>query len=1202
MATVSSRGTSVVGTVATTWASTTNAYDGSVGTDPATYATWINAARSTVGQITLGGYTFSGVTSSHIISGVTVAIRHMETPTVRIASITVQLQDSTGANIGAAATNTTLNTAAHTDTLTLGTPTNAQVLAGLRVLVTITRTNSTTSTTFSLDQVDLTVDYHLPAGTASGAYTFAGTATGALTVPSISILTDNFDTKNTDIWTWSAGAAAVRGRLSLPTIVAYNSITSRGTYNLTNNSVSVALIQRSTAATQYSPFRVTSAADGTDYIEMGVDSATPAQLYMQLVINSVTASALYINYDPVAHKYFRIRHSGTTMYWDTSPDGQSDSWTNRYSYAQGGLAVNSVLVQINSGNVLDSTSGSTTWDDINHVNSKIATFTDSFTTKDTSKWTWDSNADVVSGQLNLVATNGYPGVASKTNYDLTASSVSIEVKDAALTGGGEVGLSVRPRSVALSNTYIQLVVAGSVLGITHGQVGSDNYTIPYNSTNHRFLRIREAANEVYWEASANGLSWTTLEHRTNAVYDLTEVDVYLYAGPTGSGTGILDNLNLLPAGGTYTFAGTATGAYPRQPISELVDTLATFDNTTWVKGGTNTANVVIANSELEITVGSGTTENNHYRTVHEYDFNEDAIGATVRFLTPATNLWGQQQNLQVDLGSGNAMQIGSAGDDTSLASTLGAYRVVGGSGASIGTTIPYSSTDHAWIRIREEGGTWYFDSAPDSNGSPGTWTNRWTLTDPYSGDTVGTVNMQETSWQALGQAVIGKFVNFNVVALAIPSGTASGTYTWAGSASGVKVPSGTSSGTYTWAGSATGKKIQKGTGSGTYTWAGSATGSAPIVAMHNGTASGTYAFAGSASGVKAPEGTGSGTYTWVGSASGARASAGSGGGAYVWASNAAGGTLADGTAAGTYRFDAEATGYVNRAGTTSGVYGWAATASGTKQQTGSGAGTYTFASEASGVKRQGGSGTGTYNWAGSAEGVMPAVAPKTGSSSGTYDFAATSSGVRAPGGSCAGTYTWAGLASGVKQQTGTSSGGYGWAATASGYTTKQGTLEGGYSWASTASGETYAPAVRAILGVADVFNSTDPSVTFLEVPLADDIVVIFPSVTTVLADVNDVSGWINPLDGVATSATGTLTCAYHVVTPEEELAEKMTYTLTGWFDTALDGVVVGCVVRYANSIDAISSTFGSGSSHTLPGLNGAELQNNSLVLSCAAAG
>ena len=50
-----------------------------------------------------------------------------------------------------------------------------------------------------------------------------------------------------------------------------------------------------------------------------------------------------------------------------------------------------------------------------------------------------------------------------------------------------------------------------------------------------------------------------------------------------------------------------------------------------------------------------------------------------------------------------------------------------GGGGSEGTPIAYNSTTHAWFRIRESGGTVYWDTAPDNEGEPGSWTNRKSL-------------------------------------------------------------------------------------------------------------------------------------------------------------------------------------------------------------------------------------------------------------------------------------------------------------------------------------------------------------------------------------------------------------------------------------------------------------------------------------------
>src|SRR5690242_4669106 len=156
MATQASRGNSVVTTTGTTWASTTNAYDGTVGTNPATYATFTSSTAQTA-TITIGGYGFASVPSGATITGVTAAFRHFENVTSRFTSVSVQLLDSSSTAIGSAVTGT-LSTSAHTDTLTLGTPTLAQVQAGLRVKVSAVKTGSS-SGIFSLDQVDLTVTW-----------------------------------------------------------------------------------------------------------------------------------------------------------------------------------------------------------------------------------------------------------------------------------------------------------------------------------------------------------------------------------------------------------------------------------------------------------------------------------------------------------------------------------------------------------------------------------------------------------------------------------------------------------------------------------------------------------------------------------------------------------------------------------------------------------------------------------------------------------------------------------------------------------------------------------------------------------------------------------------------------------------------------------------------------------------------------------
>jgi hypothetical protein len=104
---------------------------------------------------------------------------------------------------------------------------------------------------------------------------------------------------------------------------------------------------------------------------------------------------------------------------------------------------------------------------------------------------------------------------------------------------------------------------------------------------------------------------------------------------------------------------------------------------------------------------------------------------------------------------------------------------------------------------------------------------------------------------------------------AIPSGTASGAFTWAGSAAGATSKAGTAAGAFTWAGTAAGSTVKSGASNGAFAWAGAAVGEAPVAgAPGEGTAAGAFAWAGVAVGSTVKRGTASGSFTWAGAAVG----------------------------------------------------------------------------------------------------------------------------------------------------------------------------------------------------------------------------------------------------------------------------------------------------------------------------------------------
>ena len=129
------------------------------------------------------------------------------------------------------------------------------------------------------------------------------------------------------------------------------------------------------------------------------------------------------------------------------------------------------------------------------------------------------------------------------------------------------------------------------------------------------------------------------------------------------------------------------------------------------------------------------------------------------------------------------------------------------------------------------------------------------------------------------------------VVAAVPAGSGSGSYSWAGTAAGeapagaaesergtanftlTAARSGTATGSYGWTGAAAGSTDRSGDAAGSHAWTGAAAGVAPEVDAASGTASGTFQWAGAASGTAPVSGAASGSYTFTGTAAGQAPSA-----------------------------------------------------------------------------------------------------------------------------------------------------------------------------------------------------------------------------------------------------------------------------------------------------------------------------------------
>lgn len=167
---------------------------------------------------------------------------------------------------------------------------------------------------------------------------------------------------------------------------------------------------------------------------------------------------------------------------------------------------------------------------------KIATLIDEFATLDTLKWTkTEANAGDVTvsgGQLLIKARTSYPKIESVGTYDLDESAIYVKLDDpGANTGvaGREVYFFVH--DAANANGYGMFVTSDGSLNVqrTIASATTYPYSVAYNATTMRYLRIREASSTVYFERSADLSSWTTMHSFASAAF-ITAVKVRLQAG------------------------------------------------------------------------------------------------------------------------------------------------------------------------------------------------------------------------------------------------------------------------------------------------------------------------------------------------------------------------------------------------------------------------------------------------------------------------------------------------------------------------------------------------------------------------------------------------------------------------------------------------------------------------------------------------
>jgi hypothetical protein len=193
----------------------------------------------------------------------------------------------------------------------------------------------------------------------------------------------------------------------------------------------------------------------------------------------------------------------------------------------------------------------------------------------------------------------------------------------------------------------------------------------------------------------------------------------------------------------------------------LLETLTdNFDDNTisasWdaASGSGDSARVKEQNNRLEIT-HTAAAQYNELTSASTYDLTGSYALVQV---TDAGNqsLASHEVILYVKIDGNNKIWISISGG------LIAAFKNVGGVGSQIGSSLTYDSAVHAWLRIREFGGSCYLDTSADGY----SWTNRWSLSNPFAMTSLKAA-MQTGCYAPEASESHAYFDNFNIPTTAI---------------------------------------------------------------------------------------------------------------------------------------------------------------------------------------------------------------------------------------------------------------------------------------------------------------------------------------------------------------------------------------------------------------------------------------------------
>ena len=371
--------------------------------------------------------------------------------------------------------------------------------------------------------------------------------------------TDDFAIADGTKW-WGFATGIVQatgsGLVLTPTSSYYPYLESLTSWDLTDSYFAFQLVSNADEGNGSITTELLAAVDGNNYVSVFFSGGDAGYVTFRERVAG-TDSDTSVPFNPLRHKWFRIRHASGTVYWETSVDGAT--WVVRRSKATT-LTLTSVLFRFVSGFWgTEPSPGTVTIDNVN-LNTGTAVgvdeplpasvLTDDFATESALRWYYPGGGFAASsGRLQCVPTSGFPFLVSSEPWNLTGSSFAVQLVQNANAGNGTISSEFAAR-IDADNGFKFIIPGGDggalIMRESLAGVHSD-ISIPFKTALHKWFRFRQGAGKIHWEASRDGATWSTLRSKTSSLA-VSSLFVFFTTGFYGTepspGTVVFDNFNI----------------------------------------------------------------------------------------------------------------------------------------------------------------------------------------------------------------------------------------------------------------------------------------------------------------------------------------------------------------------------------------------------------------------------------------------------------------------------------------------------------------------------------------------------------------------------------------------------------------------------------------------------------------------------------